>query len=907
MSYQFNGLLGSALQTQQMIDQSPQHQVGNVPKPGSQGGGSQPRGGQSSSGTAGNSARNSSEVGASDSVADNNAGASPPPVSDTPKLSGSQSCPKCPKKFPPRLALWSQLEGSGGLGKFAPSDVVDPDGTPILIYSGEPGGSGFYGICVDSGYVGEAKFSRGGLVFAQLLRDSGNTHWEKMRLTHLKLDEPDPFHMEAELDFTPLYPGLGETFINADASFVLIVLPDSHKLFRRKGDQFSQVTFSGANELRGVSLSQLGPVVLPAYSREENYYAAIHPFDGYPAVFTPGTGAETDGEMIKCWNALASDDTAVGMAWKKDLALELTSVNPVVNSMGYMKLPCSRDGRVFAAWVSGRPVLPYTTPTNQTMLLGYKEFHGGYPEAVEPWPLRQDLSSSVEGCVVGVDSTTGATLWKHSIVVEASHALEPEGILSPLTDWLPTQIDPITTVNTTIWHGRYSNGEVDNGQIGALGKNLSWLVPFTSNPNPSLKVFADSVYPNYDVFVDASIVLLPRETPNNTRYRDVGGYANNLAVFTDYAAANSLGDTPQGGRESGIVADEYGNVYLSYLEPKQMLVAGGSIFIYGSPAGFFYRGTETTAWALLEIIQNTAPGAPGVPAEWTSGHLPDMVNVHHRKIRKIGPSGELLAEADLTQLHSVSWYETEDNMGGLSSTVIGGTSDASIPLADNVWLIAPCGRVVFVFLDYHDQGPNLQPATKLEIRSAADLSLLHAIELRTNDDTVPSSVYRRYFNEVIGVGDGVETSFTPPHPLNNAIAGAADGIPISVSTGFGTIDFATPPPADSVVTATYESTEVDYDAGERQYLVDGKGLDIRTGLGSAGEWALVWIQEEDLTTRAVTARTLLIQMDVDDVTLAPSLTTSSSVPDRATSTIVDGSILTTLNYGSFQAIMDNEP
>lgn len=776
---------------------------------------------------------------------------------------------------PPSIALglWSQPEANVGLSYFAPSDIVNPDGTSEVIFGGGALlGSPFFGLTVDKD---------GRLTFAQMLRDDGDTFWEKMRLYLADIDNSVTL-MECTISDSPTFSITGDTFINGDRSFVLVINPGFGQLFRKHGVLFEQITLLDFEDLslNKASVSHLGHLAIPNYGRHGvDTFIAASPSYNSP-VYTEVTVDYT--HRVNAWKT-KTFILPQPKAWSAELgsSLELTKKR-VFSNLGRDRMPISKDGLTMVAWVSGAKLME-----EDHQIMGGYHYFNSYPDT---FTHRTDISRELKACVVGLSSELGAAIWKHEIVVTAAQAIQDSGILSPIEAHFVTKTGLGLGVDNPLatYGGRASN----------LGHNSNGFRPFSSLDG----VGGNYPYPDFAYFTNAAIVALPRpqdnfgDGANNTVARYVLGAKDTLAVFGDYIKANittyDISQSPK------IVADEEGNYYFAYLTPIS----------YATPGTVGGLGTTRfNSWrGLLENTYDVRE--PDELGDFYQNlyHTPGMINCYRRWIRKISSVGATLSTIEVPQEYNSSWYELKhliDFQVDPGVDVLGGDSSETWPLADQLWGLYPCGRVLFTILDYHDLGPTFGPACKLEIRSSTDLNILHTIELRSDDEVTVSDIYGRVEDEGVGAGDGFTTSFNLSQQASSLFSVKLDGIVFT--TGFSLvgdnniINFDTPPDDGVVVQVTYGDTTVKYYAGSRRYQVEGRSVSIRTGRRDTGwsEWALLWVNEIDITTAIGTGRRILILMDETDETIDPTITNPTTNPPSDTTIVSGGLLLSPSNIG----------
>lgn len=773
------------------------------------------------------------------------------------------------------LGLWSQPEAGAELAYFAASDIVNPDGTSNLLFGGGAlGGSDYFGITVDA---------EGRLTFAQMLRDAGDTFWEKMRLIDLAIDNSTALVTECLIDESPIFATNGETFISGDRSFTLIINPAAHQLFRRNNFFFQQITLTDIEDLAltKASVSPLGYLAIPSYGRHgvDEYYAAYPLYGETYTEVTVDYNHRVNGWMTK------SEVPAQPRLWSREIGFNLEYAKKrIFANLGRNRMPISKDGQIMVAWVSGAQVMDSGNEPHQ-MLDGYRRFNS-FPLTLS---YRTDISRELKACVIGLSASTGDAVWRYTITAPATLAIADGGILGPIE----------TYMSTLSGFDFGDNGDtVYGGRAEHLAHTSNGFSPFTTIKAPT--GYGTGIdYPDYGYFTRTAIIGLPKpqdndgDGDNNTRPRYVLGALDTLAVFGDYLKTADVSyDSPQSPQ---FVEDEEGNIYFAYLKPVSYLTPGKAGII-GVTRFNEWRGLLEGTY---DVPVDDEVGSQVDPVVY---HTPGMINCGRRYIVKLSPTGGLMALSEVVQEYNASWYEETDQVN-LSLEpgfdVLGGDSAELWPLGDQLWGNYPCGRVVFTFLDYHDLGPTLGPACKLEIRSSSNLSVLHTIELRSGEDVTTTDTYELIV-ENVGVGDGVTTNFTLIQTVSEIVSARIDGVDEPGFTQVGnSIEFGTAPPDLSFVEVTYRNGTVAFYAGARRYQVKGRSTAIRTGQRDSGwkEWALLWVTETDITTGVDTSRRILIAMDETDETIAPTITYPTNNPPSNTTVVSSGLLLTPSNIG----------
>lgn len=615
------------------------------------------------------------------------------------------------------LALWSQGEGTCYLSNSVISPVIAANGFNSLWTGTSVTGARPLGLVVDID-------SR--MVTAQAHRDPANTIWETLKLSIIPADTLIPEEFSCLMATSP--SSLARTdgiWTNSDASLVLVAEFEGAQLFRKRGTAWAQITLTdvGSLSLDGINMSPLGHVL---FSQTDPAWPSDSVDSG--GAVTLGTQTNAGAEKMACW-AINVAATTIPRTWTLDPATLLSS-QFIVNARAALRVPCGPLADQFAVWVSGRARLPHTTNANKSLLRNYD------PSPVVAHGLDTDYSRQLEAVIAGI-STAGSLLWRHVITLAASAASEDSGLLNPLTAWLTANVAVVGAAGNTC-DGRYTADEIvcDSASTGA-GFNDIFLGPY-GDAGQTFQV------PQYDYFRGVSLVALPLEEPNNAQPRDVLGSLNNMAVFTDYAK-----DVANQGRiqRAGLVGDSEGNFYIAYLAPSPILVSGAATYAPsggGTPLSLGLSNLST-----LSILERLGGG------NFHGNHVPNVEFTWRRYLRKIDKRGNLLAEADMTQTATASWYEDENALGSPtgSPVAIGGDSSQPLALGDNNWSIVPIGRVVFLLTDYHDLGPNFYPATKLVIKDSSSLATLHTIELRLNEDVIGSDILDGGSNIVFRAGE----------------------------------------------------------------------------------------------------------------------------------------------------------
>lgn len=755
------------------------------------------------------------------------------------------------------LALWCQAFATPFLSRSVPSSVIHPfSASSSTVWTGTTVVSAFpMGPVVDAS---------GRIITAQGIRDVGDTFWEKVRIS-LQIPAGTVLTYETAMSISPSF-WFTSMWTNDDASLVFVADLANRQVFRKRDFNFEQITLTDLNsfDLFVMSVSPLGHVFLPSYIRTAaQTYTVTAPYTNPAGTTTSnGVGSPSGSDKCRAWDVNTVSAT-VARAWEFDPASQLQSVLPIVHGLiyggnGNGQAPCSIYGAEFVTWASGRPRLPAVTPYNQARLVNFDA-----PLSDIPTGYDTAASKSVEGVLMGVSASSGSATWTHRITVAAT---EPSdyGLLGPLDTFLSANYTNIFGAHETY--------------LGVCGQQaLTANVPGGYGPT----VLSNSYFPahnitwngpDYAMFFNAAVVMLPREAANTTQPRDIGGSLNNIGVFTDYIQPGILGTIDQ---TLGVVGDKDGNYYFAYLEPVGLKVAG----LAG--AGM---GVTNGCWG--DFTGHTTIDPFAFPMTRGAYLVPDIVNTYRRKLRKISNSGGLLLEYDLSQLLTASWYENESTLWtGFPGTPIGGDSNAGVPMADNVWKIVPCGRVVFLIIDYHVLGANYQPATQLQILDANSANVLHTVELRLDATTIPSNIYATGSATEYFVGDGVVDTFTLQNTPTSVISVTVDGAAESYSQSGADIIFSSPPGSglDVVIDYEFEDTgNLVWRAGERRYFVDPLTCDIRSGYtgtaatGYSGEWAAIEVQQTDRTgASSVAPKTFLIEIDAV-VANAPVVTSGSS-------------------------------
>lgn len=711
------------------------------------------------------------------------------------------------------LALWAQPEASCGLAYFAASNIVDPDGSSTTIFGdGAVNGSAYFGITVSA---------TGLATFAQMVPNEANTAWAKMRLIDLNLvatitDQPYTF-TECDISSSPALSVTGDTFLSGDRKFTLVInpgivsFPGDRQIFRRHRDRFEQITLTNLDTLtlNAASVSPLGYLAMPAYAK--------HGADSYGAhIMAANTTEYSDVTMtaehkVSGWQTKTTV-TAVPRAWSVDSAEAIGYSRRVVfTNLGSYRMPVSLDGRSLVSWASTSKVMDRTEL--DPVLLGYPPITSG---ADVFYSFRLDISRELKAGLIGLSGVDGSASWSHIITATASQAVQDEGMLVPIEDYFGTLSGLDFGDNASaVYAGRASN----------LGLNNDQFQPFAS-----FWMGTSVAYPDYGYFTGAAIFGLPKpalsgdDGANKTKPFYVIGALDTLGVFGGYITANpSTGDIQQDPRLFG---DEFGNFYLAYLVPVTYLTPGGCGVVEETRYGE-WKGS------LVGAIDGN-----------NLYHVPGMINCYRRYIRKVSSTGALLASVEIEQEYTASWRALKHLINQALEAgpdVLSSDSTDPWPLADNIWSLHPCGNVVFCFVDYHDLGPTYSPATKLEIRAAADLSLLHTIELRTADDVIASDVLDEF-------------------------------------------------------------SQVAYYAGDRRYQVQGLSLHIRTGKKDLGEWALIWVTQTDVTDASTSSRMILVEMVAGDIYATPTVTNPTYSPPSNTAIVSNGHILQPETIGSITVI-----
>lgn len=707
------------------------------------------------------------------------------------------------------LGRWIQPESGQGLAYFAVSNIVDPDAASSTLFGeGAANASQYLGITVDvDGYA----------TFAQMIRNAGNTAWEKMRLIDmLPITGPeDPAYSftECATSISPVITISGDTFISGDRDFTLIVIPslgrpEDRQLFRRNGNRFEEIFLLDLEDqgLYSVSVSPRGYLAIPGYAYHGiDTYRIFDPFGSSTVEYSD---ISTDySHKVNAWQT-KSVVTSQPKLWSLDVGEALGYPRKKVFSVsGFLsRMPGSSDGRTFVTWVSGYPMIADSELI--PFLLGYRIINTGAPLY---YGFRDDICRELKACIVGVSAATGAIDWTHEITATAALPVVDSGMLANFESYLGTL-------------SGFDLGDDAAATYGGMATNLGHLsngtAPFTTPTNEH----EPAEYPDYEIFCRAGIVGLPYAA-NDTIARYVLGVLDTLSTFGSYVTAESASyDIEQNPKLYG---DEFGNYYFAYLVPETYLTPGQCGHIVESRFAD-WKG------ALVEV--RDYPGD-------NLYHRPGMANCYRRHIRKISSTGSLLASAEIVQEQTANWAELT-HLLNLSlepgTDVLSGESSDGWPLGDNLWSLFPCGRVVFVLLDYHDLGPTYNPATVLEIRSAEDLSVLHTISLRTSDDVTTDDV----------------------------------------------LD---------------EAEEVVHYAGNRQFRIVGNLLGGRVGVKNVWEWGLFWLTEEDITTGTQSTRLMRVEMGgvLED---APTITYPSATLPRNTTIVSDGYLLTPEVLGTITVI-----
>lgn len=770
------------------------------------------------------------------------------------------------------LALWGQAEGTPYLSRSVPSSLINPfSGTAADLWTGTAVATATpFGALVAANEI---------IITAQGLRDSGNTFWEKIRLS-LQIPLGAVTNYEATAATSPAF-WYTAMWTNSDASFVLAVDVANRQIWRKRESAFEQITLTdlASFDLVVMSVSPLGHVFLPSYSRTAaQTYTVTAPYTN-PAGTTivDGISTPTGSDKCRAWNTNIAG-TTVARAWEYDPASALQSASPVVNGLlygatGNGQAPCSIYGDAFVTWASGRPRLPAVTNYSQASLVRFNPVASNVPTG---YSIK--VSQSVEGVLVYVSATAGTPTWTHRITVDAT---EPSdyGLLGPLDTWMSSNFPSIMGASYS-YLGVAGHQALVANVAPALGATV---LSNTYFPGSTLTFNA----PDYQVFFDAAIVMLPRETANTTKPRDIGGSLNNIGVFTDYVQPGVLGTIDQ---TLGVVGDKDGNLYFAYLEPVGLKVSG-TVGIGGFGTSM---GVSNGCWGGLISATTITTG----PNTYGGYLLPDMVNTYRRRLRKVSKSGALLLNYDLSQLLTASWYELESALwSGLSSTPVGGSSTANaVPMADNVWKIVPCGRVVFLIIDYHVLGANYQPATQLQVLDANSATILHTVEL-INDlglGTLASDIYATASTTEYFTGDGATDTFTLAETPTTVISATVDGAPESYTQAGADIVFDTAPGSGLDIAIEYEYTDTSdlvWRAGERRYAADPLTCELRAGFSTSGsEWAAVEVQRTDRSgASSPAAKTFLVEIQAT-LTSTPALTIGNAT-GAGRATISNGSVL----------------
>lgn len=794
---------------------------------------------------------------------------------------------------PPSLTDWLYALGGSGLGRGIDMAAPDPDATPSIVWTG---------TSVAAAYpLGVLSLSAGSKILtAQLLRNGGDTLWEKLRL-HVVGEDAET--LDVDLLTNAATSGYTRMWSDAAGAFVLIQLAPSLEVYRRRVDLFEALTLAdiSKNTLEFMNAAS-GSIVTGAYQRDLPSCSGSYLYSTPIVVF--GSDYPTNGGYTEGWLCDVAG-TSIARAWQVEPNEVLELTQPILLSWVGQMAACNGSA---LGLVSGREALDVT---DSAYNLGVAYGFGSGPVS-DPTSVSlacPSISRLLKASLYAVDPSNGAVTGQYDITMTPVSPLTDNGLLQPMEDCLEgtMPVDSGATPPNFIytWGGRHTHLGASSAFSAVLdvGDNRYINFPTQAFDKPTF------LGPDFEIFGGEKIGIqfLPMLAPNNAMPDEVGSNFRTTDIFVGWP-----GNSGDSSVSAGAISCRDSSAYFAWLKPYPILFPENEEG--GSPVYKLNRD--------LQLEQINAVGPPGYTYGSTIKFMPNVAFCQQRFVTKVAVSSGAITHtwtSDLTQLVTAAWWRATVDIappfGWVGTDFVGGDSSNPIPLGDQIYQISAAGRVVFATLDLHALGAKFQPETRLAILDDSDGSLLHTVAINLDDSVLASDVYYPD-GDLPDPEEATENFFLDPDTAYTGVDALVlshdvttlDLVVIDGVDGMDGVDYDFVAPNKIEITTGPLGANVDvyyhwqppappgalrYYAGERRY--GPSSVELRTGSSGGTEWAICFVSQVDRTDESTIQRTVLVETQAT-LSAAPVVTQHTYFPTSPASVALANGHLLAIEY-----------
>ncbi len=790
---------------------------------------------------------------------------------------------------PVSLTDWLYAAGGPGLSRGAVSPFPDFTAMGVEMWTGSsrPDAYPLGVLLLDTGAT---------ILTAQMLRNEGDTAWEKLRLYVVG---SDPETLDVDLSASPdLVYGYSGMWSNPAGDLVFCWLEPTLQLYRRRFDLFEGITLSDVSQasLAGVNISPGGLIGLGRHVRQYPSTSGGPGWYSGPITTTYGSTIPTNGGMLEGWVADVSG-TTLARAFSVDPAEILELTNPVVLTWNSGQMAARGEALVGVA--AGREILHAPSATPWQLLLISGGGSGPVSDVAVISTSAAVYSTTQKACIYALDDS-GATLWSDSLSVTAAVAVGDSGLLNPLTTFLMDNLPATSSLGTG-----GTTYTIDAGGLIADSSLAASSCIYENFPYAGMSP-TDFDGPQYSQFTGGGIHFLPLSTGNTIQSVEVGDQFSTIEVFLRWPMDQLASSLPMP-ESNAKVLETADYVFTARLEIKDagLLVSGGSCDGMGD--GLQARDYPFTAYELGEVIPGDPEHDPPIPtvSHATIYHVPQRVELYNRFIRKTTKgTNDTGLDCDLTQALTAAWYRLDSQLKppfGTGDGVIGGDSVGDIEMPDNIWGMACAGRVLWALTDWHTLGAKFLPETKLTLIEHSDMSVIRHLTIRTSG-TLSEDIFETDTSSDSFLCDGIQEDFDLGEAATEITEVRINGTPTASWTWSEdhptTLHMTdTPEDGDELEVDYVFNVSLLYRSGDYRYEIDGAATVLDAGAYAGAEWAIVALSQRDRTTGSPVLKVITVQ-GVADLSTAPTVTTYDAELEAAFSVAIGSGHLYKIVYES---------
>lgn len=784
------------------------------------------------------------------------------------------------------LSDWLYALGGAGLGRSALSPLPNPAATPSTVWTG----TGVFNAFP----MGVLSLAAGAKILtAQLLRNTGDTAWEKLRLHVIGTGAET---LDVDLLTSPAIAfGYSRMWSDAPGTLVLISLAPTLEIYRRRFGLFEALTLADNSKDTFEFMNVVsGSVVTGAYQRNLPSITGTTMISD-PTITYGTDDYPTNGGYVEGWLCDVSG-TSIARAWQVAPNEVLALTHPILLSWVGQMAGCNGSVLGFA---SGREAL---NPLDSTFNLGLSAaFLNPASDAVEVALTSTVFSRTLKASIFAVDPDSGAVTGQYDLDMTAAAPHVDEGLLQPMEDCLegtmPADSGSGSPNYLYTWGGRHTQQDTSSAFSDPIGVGDNRYINYPTRDDASPSFLA----PDFEVFCGdrIGIQFLPMGAKNSSMPAEVGTNFRTTDAFTGWP-----GNSGDSSVSQGAISCKDSSAYFAWLKPYPILFPEHEGPVFNSNGNL-----------LLETIN--AIGPPGYFYGATKKFLPTVAFCQERFLTKVAVSGGGISHAwtsDLTQLVTAAWWRASVDIappfGWTGHEFVGGDSTDPIPLGDQIYQISAAGRVVFATLDLHALGAKFLPETRLAILDDSDGSLLHTIAINLDDSLLTADIREPDGDDIITeetenwtIDPDTSDDHALLHDLTELISITINGDPAVEGVDY---TYASPNrflintgPLGADVSVTYTWTEpgaigaVRFYEGERRYGTDS--VELRTGSSGGLEWAICFVSQTDRTDDSGVQRTVVIETGTL-LSDTPTVTQYTYFPQAPASVALANGHLLTIDY-----------